>query len=471
MRAKVITCVTLFILLILGAVPAYAQEVPPLPHAFYGTVKINDAPAPVATQVEARGEGVKTGIEGNPIWTTAVGVYGSPDPLGPKLVVQGDILDGAIITFWINGVKADQTAAWHSGAVTELNLTVTIPTQPPTVTTEEATNITTNSAKLNGNLTSLGTAASVDVSFLWGTSSGIYPNETTPQAMTAAGAFSASLSGLSANTTYYFRAKAVGDGTSHGTEKSFTTRTTPPAGGGGGGGAPDTTPPTISDILASNISETSADISWKTDEKSTSQVEYWSSPSKFSPLDETRVINHLVHLTGLIPGTTYHYKTMSKDAADNLAVSDEHTFTTLGKAPAATFSAGNLSISPSEVNIGETITISVTVTNTGDLAGSYKVTLKINGVVEATKDVTLDAGGSEEVGFTTTKDVAGSYSVEVDGLKGSFTVKEKPAPPPPPPVTPPPVKPPVNWPLIGGIIAGVVVVGLLIFFLARRRAA
>jgi hypothetical protein len=31
--------------------------------------------------------------------------------------------------------------------------------------------------------------------------------------------------------------------------------------------------------------------------------------------------------------------------------------------------------------------------------------------------------------------------------------------------------PPVNWPLIGGIIAVVVAVGLLIFFVRRRRAA
>jgi len=31
--------------------------------------------------------------------------------------------------------------------------------------------------------------------------------------------------------------------------------------------------------------------------------------------------------------------------------------------------------------------------------------------------------------------------------------------------------PPVNWPLIGGAIAAVVAVGLVIFFVRRRRAA
>jgi hypothetical protein len=49
-------------------------------------------------------------------------------------------------------------------------------------------------------------------------------------------------------------------------------------------------------------------------------------------------------------------------------------------------------------------------------------------VVEATKEVTVNAGLSKEVTFTTTRDIAGTYLVDVDGLTGSFTVEEKPAP-------------------------------------------
>jgi len=381
MRTKVIAFATVALLLMLCATPAHGQEVPSLPHAFHGTVEINDSPAPAGTQVEARGEGIRTDIEGNPIVTTAVGVYGSPDPMGPKLIVQGDLLDGAIVTFYVNGVSTEQTAEWHSGEVTELDLTVTIPTPPPTP---------------------------------------------------------------------------------------------PPPGGGGGPMPPDTIPPRISDILVANITETSVDITWRTHEKSDSQVEYWSSPSNFSPLDTERVIEHLVHLTDLTPATTNHYRVMSADRAGNLTVSDEYTFTTLGEPPAAVFTSSNLSISPSEVDIGETIAISVLVTNAGNAAGSYKVTLKINGVVEATKDVTFSPGTSQEVTFTTTKDVAGSYTVDINGLSGSFTVKEKPVPPPPPPVPPappapaPPPAPAINWPVIWGIIGGVVA-GVVIFLVVRRR--
>ena len=133
-------------------------------------------------------------------------------------------------------------------------------------------------------------------------------------------------------------------------------------------------------------------------------------------------------------------------------------------APAA-FSLSDLKVSPAKAEIGSTITISALVENTGEKEGTCRVTLKIDGVVEATKEVTVGAGESETVTFTTSKNVAGSYSVDVNGLSGSFTVKEKPAPATPPV---PPVKAPI-WPLIGGIIAGVVVLGLLTFFLVRRR--
>lgn len=109
---------------------------------------------------------------------------------------------------------------------------------------------------------------------------------------------------------------------------SQITVTAPAPTGGSGGGGGDTTAPRISDISASGITETSADICWETNEKSDSQVEYWTSPSKLSPLDKTMVYDHLVHLADLTPGTIYHYKTMSIDRADNLTVSDVYAFTT-----------------------------------------------------------------------------------------------------------------------------------------------
>jgi uncharacterized membrane protein len=99
-------------------------------------------------------------------------------------------------------------------------------------------------------------------------------------------------------------------------------------------------------------------------------------------------------------------------------------------APAA-FDVSSLLISPATADIGEGVTISVRVANTGDLTGSYEVTLKINNVAVDTKDVTLDGGASKIVIFTTTKDVAGTYTVDVNGLSGTFMVEAPPVPPVP----------------------------------------
>jgi len=124
----------------------------------------------------------------------------------------------------------------------------------------------------------------------------------------------------------------------------------------------------------------------------------------------------------------------------------------------AAFSVSYLSVSPRlEVEPGETVTITVMVANTGGESGSYTVVLKIDGVKEAEETVTLTAGDSQDVSFSVTREDPGDYTVDVDGLSGSFTVVL-------------PIKPPgINWAMIGGIIGGVIVVGLLIFFLILRR--
>jgi len=124
----------------------------------------------------------------------------------------------------------------------------------------------------------------------------------------------------------------------------------------------------------------------------------------------------------------------------------------------AAFSVSSLSITPLEIEPGETVTVAASVANTGGESGSYTVVLKIDGVKEAEETVTVAAGDSQNVSFSVTREEAGSYTVAVDGLSGSFTVLT------------PPVPPGINWPLVGGIIGGVIVVGLGVFFFVRRRA-
>lgn len=186
----------------------------------------------------------------------------------------------------------------------------------------------------------------------------------------------------------------------------------------------DNTPPVISNVLYSFSDNTSitVDITWTTDESSTSQVKYWVSSFMYSPLDINFVIEHLVHLTGLSPGTTYHYQTMSIDMYGNLGVSREYTFTTPGQTPTGIFKCIDLSISPSQVIVGEPVTVIVSVTNISHATGSYTATLFINGVADAINTVNINAGGSQSISFTVTKAQVGTYSVSIGGLSGSFVV-------------------------------------------------
>ncbi|MFW6048381.1 MAG: InlB B-repeat-containing protein [Candidatus Natronoplasma sp.] len=95
----------------------------------------------------------------------------------------------------------------------------------------------------------------------------------------------------------------------------------------------------------------------------------------------------------------------------------------------AEFEVSNLQVEPSEVEPGETVTISVDVENVGDAKGSYDVELKIDGTIEETKTEELEPQQSTSVSFQVTRDTEGTYQVEIDELTDSFDVIE-PAPEP-----------------------------------------
>ncbi|MHC1694828.1 MAG: fibronectin type III domain-containing protein [Eubacteriales bacterium] len=100
----------------------------------------------------------------------------------------------------------------------------------PTVSTGTHSGVTSSGTSINGNnLSNMGNADSVDVGVAYSTST----NPTTGASSGTnygTGNFSASLSGLSANTTYYYRAYATNSaGTSYGAQSSFTTLPNAPA--------------------------------------------------------------------------------------------------------------------------------------------------------------------------------------------------------------------------------------------------
>lgn len=91
---------------------------------------------------------------------------------------------------------------------------------------------------------------------------------------------------------------------------------------------------------------------------------------------------------------------------------------------AAVFELDSLTINPSSIRVGDTITVSIDCRNEGNKAGSHTVTLIIDGEVEGEKTVTLNPDGSTSVSFEVSTSEEGVYSVDVNGLSGSFEVKK-----------------------------------------------
>jgi len=265
-------------------------------------------------------------------------------------------------------------------------------TEAPTVTTGDATNVATTSATLNGDLTSLGTAASVSVSFEWGIATGSYTQTTASQGLTGAGAFSADLSGLTPETTYYYRTKAAGDSTVYGAEKTFTA---------------STTPPTVTTSAASSLAATSATLNGNLDSLGTATsvtVTFeWGTTTSYgsetSAQSVTAIGGFSASLTGLTADTTYHFR--AKAVGYGSAVyGEDMTFTTpsLADTAAPVISA---------VNSSNITTSGATITWTTNEAATSQV----------------EYGLTEEYGLTTPLDtnLMTGHSVDLTGLKAGKT--------------------------------------------------
>lgn len=92
----------------------------------------------------------------------------------------------------------------------------------------------------------------------------------------------------------------------------------------------DTTPPDINNVSVSDVTSSSAVVSWTTDEPATSQVNYGLSSGygQSTNLDNNLTTSHSASLTGLSASTGYHFQVRSSDASSNTAYSSDNTFVT-----------------------------------------------------------------------------------------------------------------------------------------------
>ena len=130
------------------------------------------------------------------------------------------------LNLWWTG---DLGTGWgtHDFGVT---VTLNTITRASTVTTGSTTSITSSSAITNGNVTDAGIPANTDKGIYWGTSSSSQPYKISAGSG-GAGAYTVSMSSLSPNTTYYYKAYTYNAryGTIFGSVANFTTSAIAPA--------------------------------------------------------------------------------------------------------------------------------------------------------------------------------------------------------------------------------------------------
>lgn len=224
--------------------------------------------------------------------------YGTTTTLDPTLVTTHVVS--------LSGLKTATTYHFrvHSGSVVSGDFTFT--TTSLTISSVSAGSITVNSATV---VWATNSPANSQVDY--GTTTA-YGSSTTLDS-TLVSTHSASISGLAPSTTYHFRVKS---GTTTSGDFVFTTAS----------GA-------ISQILATQVTNSSALITWSTGIAGNSQVDYGTSTAYGSSttVNPNLVKVHSVALSNLSANTAYHFRVHS-----GTAVSTDYVFVTLGAVPVDT---------------------------------------------------------------------------------------------------------------------------------------
>ncbi len=163
-------------------------------------------------------------------------------------------------------------------------------------------------------------------------------------------------------------------------------------------------PTVITGVAVTPLTSRSVRVTWTTNHAADSKVRYGTSTNYGSEVyDATRVTSHSVDVTGLTPGTTYHYEVLS---VGNTSTNDAD----------ATFVAP-----PDAPTILEPITDAVFTTAMSvpvvGLAGSGQtVTVYVDGAKDGTTTAATSATGTGSFGYTLkTKLTVGTHAITVTG--------------------------------------------------------
>lgn len=229
---------------------------------------------------------------------------------------------------------------------------------PPTATTEAATGITENGATLRGAIDPNGQPTSYY--FNYGTTAG-YGQKTSELSVGSDSvnhALSAALNGLAAGTTYHFQIIATyasGASTVLGGDRTFVTASPPGA-------------PTASTTAAAAVGETGATLNGQVNPNG-SATTYLFNYGTTSSYGHTTAIASAgegatsrevsTALTGLVPGTTYHFQIVAHNSLGDAPGLDE-TFTTASPPPPPPTTTTTTTTTPTPTGTATTTTATTT---------------------------------------------------------------------------------------------------------------
>ena len=192
----------------------------------------------------------------------------------------------------------------------------------PTPTTDAASSIAPTTATLNGSVDPAGGGNVTACEFDYGTSSSSLTQTQSCSPATpysSATAVTANLTGLTADTTYYFRVAATNaNGTSVGTTLSFTT----------------TGPATVDSETATNVEATSLTLNAQINPHgfaTTCEFQYGTSDTPYSTTvpcptglgSGTSDVTTSINVTGLSAGTTYHFDVVAMSSQGTIDGTDQ----------------------------------------------------------------------------------------------------------------------------------------------------
>jgi len=203
----------------------------------------------------------------------------------------------------------------------------------PVLSTDLVTEISTTTARSGGSIIDDGGASISLKGICWNTSN----DPTTENSKTSenvSGSFTSKMSQLSPNTMYYVRAYATNSaGTGYGKSASFKTLGDLPASSSSSASDININSATLNGIINSNSLATSVTFEYGT---TTSYGSIIIAPQ--SPVSEEGNTSVNAYITGLTPGTTYHFRII---ATNDLGTtnSNDMIFTTLGRIPTVLYEA------------------------------------------------------------------------------------------------------------------------------------